>query len=107
MHLTHLPVYQFQQCGLSSPVGPNQCHPRLQVNAKVKVLVNPWPLKAITEADTLYHDHRRRNPTTVREHEGDNLQNRQDKMGMEPDWIRSMVWNYENEHIPYQPQLSQ
>lgn len=82
---SYLSIYQFQQCRLPGSIGSHQRHSRLQVNPKVKILVYPWSLGGVAEADTLYHDHWGRDLTTVREREGDHLGARSKKSEREGD----------------------
>lgn len=82
---SYLSIYQFQQCRLPGSVGSHQRHSRLQVNPKIKVLVYPWSLGGVAEADTLYHDHWGWDLTTVRERERDDLGARSKKSEREGD----------------------
>ena len=100
---SYLSIYQFQQCRLPGSVGSHQRHSRLQVNSEVKVLVHPWSLGGVAEADTLYHDHWGRDLTTVREREGDNLGARNKKSEREGETINFLI-TVPSDVTPSQPQ---
>jgi len=51
---------QFQECGLSGSVRPDQGQPGVEIESELQVPVDPWRLVVVPETDVLLMDNEKK-----------------------------------------------